>query len=220
MFLKKRLPKQPTDYNGCNKVYKNQKKDLFKDYQIGAVSETYYKEYRNALNSLIKNAKKSHYMAIFTNYKNDIRRIWNAINQLKNNHKISTLNRINVNNKVITNPSEIAESFNEYFVNIAHKLDDQIPPSTISPCAFLQGDYPSSMMVPFTIPQDVASVIKQMKNKKGNTHEIPVSLMKANNEEISIPLSMLFNQSVENSVFPNCLKHATVIPHIQTWRKG
>lgn len=39
-----------------------------------------------------------------------------------------------------------------------------------------------------------------------------MAIIKSNNEEISKPVSILFNQSVENGVFPNCLKHATVIP--------
>ena len=43
-------------------------------------------------------------------------------------------------------------------------------------------------------------------------NESPVSIIKANNEQIAIPLSKLFNQSIEQGIFPHPLKQATVIP--------
>lgn len=62
------------------------------------------------------------------------------------------------------------------------------------------------------IPSDVTSTIKSLKNKKSNANEILVPIIKANNEQLAIPLSKLFNQSIEQGIFPQLLKHATVIP--------
>ena len=50
------------------------KNNLCKDYKVGAVTENQYKLYRNMLNRIISNAKKSYYMNIFTNYKNDTKK--------------------------------------------------------------------------------------------------------------------------------------------------
>ena len=158
-------------------------------------------------------------MNVFTNFKNDTKKIWNAVNQLRNNHKKSYINYMSLNNKILRKPSEISEAFNEYYTNIAPKLDQNIPPATSNPLNFLRGNYPASMSVPPVLPQDVTNIIKSLKNKKGNLNEIPVSLIKANSEQLAIPLSLLFNHSVQKGVFPRCLKHATVIPIHKTGTK-
>ena len=68
------------------------------------------------------------------------------------------------------------------------------------------------MSVHPVIHSDVTSVIKSLKNKKSNANEIPVSIIKDNCEHIAIPLSIIFNQSIGKGIFPQPLKHATVIP--------
>ena len=151
-------------------------------------------------------------MNIFTNFKNDTRKTWNAINQLKNNHKKTYLSYISLNNKILRHPSQISNAINEYYTIIAGNLDNNIPPATINPVTFLRGDYPSSMSVPPVISSDVTSVIKSLKNKKSTANEIPVPIIKANDEQIAIPLSKLFNQSIEQGIFSHPLTHATVIP--------
>ena len=159
------------------------------------------------------------FVNIFTNFKNDTKIIWNAINQLKNNHNKTYLNYISLNNKILRTPSEISNAFNEYYTNIAVNLDNNIPPATIDPIEFLRGDYPTSMCVPPVLHCDVAKVIKSLKNKKSNANDIPVSIIKLNCEQIAIPLSIIFNQSIEQGLFPQPLKHATVIPIYKNGQK-
>ena len=169
-----------------------QKNKLCKDFKIGAVSEFTYKEYRNTLNRLISRAKQSYYMKIFTNFKNNTRTIWNAINQLTNNYKKSSVHSIDHNNELLTTPQKIAEAFNDYYVNIAPNLDHKIPPSTANPLEFLRGDYPTSMLIPIVYPQEVINVILSLKNKKSNPMEIPVSLIKANKDQIAVPICSIY----------------------------
>ena len=77
-------------------------------------------------------------MAQFTNFKNDTRKIWRTIHQLSNhNHKKSDTNHIVCNGKALSDPLEIAQAFNEYYSNIAPKLDNSLPPSTRNPLSFL-----------------------------------------------------------------------------------
>ena len=156
-------------------------------------------------------------MSIFTNFKNDTRKIWKIINQLKNNFKRTYLSYIKMNNEVMRCPSDIAEAFNKYYTNIAPNLDNNIPPSDVNPLDFLRGNYPTSMIVPPVLPRNVAAVINSLKNKKSNSHEISVSLLKANKEQIVVPVSILFNQSIDKGTFPKCLKHTTVI---SIYKKG
>ena len=186
---------------------------LYKDFKIGAVTEFQYKKYRNILNNTIKQAKKIYYITQFTNFKNDTRNIWKIINKLKNNnHKNNDMHHIFYNGNKFTEPSDIAKSFNEYYINIAPNLDENLPPSNINPLSFLRGDYPHSMAVPEIIPQDVICAIESLKNKKCSVNEIPVSILKLYKKQFAIPLTILFNNSINNGKFPQTFKHATVVP--------
>lgn len=154
---------------------------------------------------------------MFSNFRNDTRKIWNEINKLKNTFKKNDLNSIFYDNEILNQPPDIAETFNKFYTNIATDMDRDLPPSNTNPIDFLQGDFPQSILVAPVCPQDLSPVIVNLKNKKGSSHEIPVSLIKSNKEMLSIPLSLLFNQSIATGKFPKCLKHATVIP---IYKKG
>lgn len=165
------------------------------------------------LTSFIRQSKKSYYMTQLTNFKNDTHTIWKIINQLSHhNHKKSASNHIKINGEKVSEPFAISEAFNEYYINIAPKLDQSLPPSTTNPLNFLRGDYPQSMAIPIIIPQDVISVISSLKTKKCNVHEIPVSLLKSNKHIFAIPLSILFSNSINTGKFPELFKHAIVVP--------
>lgn len=189
------------------------KNKLYKDFKIGAVTEQQYKQYRNTLNYTIKQVKQIYYINLFTRFKNDTAKIWKTLNQLSGKSKKDNIQHILYNNEKITGMSEIANSFNEYFIDIPIKLDQNLPPPTADPLTYLLGDYPNSIAVPTICPQDVVQIIKSLKNKKcNNIHEISISVIKTNSYNLAIPLSILFNQSINNGKFPQRLKHATVIP--------
>lgn len=49
-------------------------------------------------------------MAIFTDFKNGTRKIWNTINHLKSDHKKNYLNYISHNIRILKDPLDIAEA--------------------------------------------------------------------------------------------------------------
>ncbi len=155
---------------------------------------------------------KNHIIYAYLPTLKTIQKIWNTINQIYKTNKETDTRYISLNDNKLTNPSEIAEFFNEYYTEIAPKLDNELPLSNINPTTFLTGNYPTSMVViPATTP-DVKSVINSLKNKRGNINEPSVTILKANKEQLAIPLVTPYNQSIRNDKFPQCLKHATVIP--------
>ena len=55
--------------------------------------------------------------------------MWKTINSLLNNEKASTPNCLRLNGHVLTNDKTvIANTFNEYFTNIAATLHSKLPP--------------------------------------------------------------------------------------------
>ena len=185
---------------------------MYKDCKIGVISELKYKEYRNTLNRNIKLAKQSYYINIFTNFKSNTKKIWNTVNQIYKNKRNSDIKSVKQDNISVTDMNQIADIFNKFYCNIAPKLDNEMPPSSINATQFLNGNYPTSMAVPIVCPQDVIKVINSLKNKKSNIKELPVSIIKDNKDTLAIPISILFNQSISEGIFPQTLKHATVIP--------
>ena len=63
-----------------------------------------------------------------------------------------------------------------------------------------------------TTPEKVSDLIQTLSsNKSTGTNSIPTSIFKKIKNEISIPLSAIFNNSFENGIFGNLLKFAKVI---------
>ena len=196
------------------------KNNLYKDFKIGNINENYYKIYRNILNKTIKNAKAQYYMNIFINFKNNTRKIWITINQLNYNNKTTNIDHISCNNNILTNKLDIAKAFNKYYVNIVPELDNNIPPSNTDRLSYLQGNYPTSMAVPKIFRQDVINIMNTVENKKSNINEIPVSLIKTRKHQLTVPIAILFNESITKGKFLQCLKHANVIPIYKKKKKG
>ena len=56
-------------------------------------------------------------------------------------------------------------------------------------------------------------MIASLLNKTSSGHDsVSNTLLKALNESIPYPLSIIFNQSLNQGVFPDLMKHAKVIP--------
>ena len=70
-----------------------------------------------------------YYTRIFNTHKNDIKKTWSFINDtLNKKSKRDTVTKFIVDNKKLIDPDEIANAFNEYFINIGRSLADQIQP--------------------------------------------------------------------------------------------
>lgn len=186
---------------------------LFKMYKLGTVSYNYFKQYRNQLTQAIRYAKASHYRLIFTNFKNNTKKIWQTINELKGNfHNIDTIKSLQYDNKILNDPSDISQAFSNYFSRIAPDLDTNLPSSNKNPRDYLKGNYPNSMVLPIITTHEMNVVIKSLNNKNSDINDISAYIVKRNSDHFSVPLTILFNQSVANGTFPDILKTAKVTP--------
>ena len=129
-----------------------------------------YKTYRNALNRTIKEAKRNYYQDFLTQNKNNAKKIWEATNDLVNqkNKTASAPNTLKKENgEVATNSKEIAEEFNNFFVNIGNSMAKFIPPVdyTFPPITSCSGLSNSVFLEPFT-PNEVNEVIRALNDRK------------------------------------------------------
>ena len=88
------------------------------------ISEKNYKLYRTKLRQIIKDQKSSHFKNRFDKCNGDIKRCWKVLNEMRNKRKKLTFPKyVEFNGSLITNRRLIINQFNNYFVNIANKLN-------------------------------------------------------------------------------------------------
>ena len=89
-----------------------------------------YQAYRARLRKTIREAKRMFYARTFLMYKNDMKKTWGVISDtLKRNRKSKSQAEFIYENHVIRDTDEIANHFNDYFINIARTLSQQIRPT-------------------------------------------------------------------------------------------
>ena len=89
-----------------------------------------YQAYRARLRKTIREAKRMFYARTFLMYKNDMKKTWGVISDtLKRNRKSKSQAEFIYENHVIRDTDEIANHFNDYFINIARTLSHQIQPT-------------------------------------------------------------------------------------------
>ena len=107
-----------------NKFYKKFLKTKSSYYQ------TKFKVYRNKLNHLIKISKRKYYNNdYFSIHLNDGKRIWKGMKQIirTTSQERQALSKVVLNDIEITDPTSIANTFNNYFANIGSDLASAIP---------------------------------------------------------------------------------------------
>ena len=82
-----------------------------------------FKKLRNEVNNSIKNVKKFYYDKIFKSYNGNSRKTWETNNEVtRRKSDKAAINELELNGARITNSTEIAEGFNEYFAEIFPEL--------------------------------------------------------------------------------------------------
>ena len=124
-------------------------------------------------------------------------------------------------NKAITDRVEIANSFNEYFVNIGPNLSEKIDPSVNSTTTYKSYlTEPTNSLLQFTqiSELEVISAINNLENKTSyGCDGISNKLLKLIKNEISKPITLIVNQCLTTGIFPTAFKIAKVKP---IYKKG
>ena len=129
----------------------------------------------------------------------------------------STIN-LKVNGNYYDKPDEVAEHFNNFFVNIGQKLANEIPLSETSQCkSFLNHKVKNTIFLKPPRVNKNFNIINLLKSKKcGDDNVIPSYFVKVVGDILAPYLSYLFFLSFDFGIFPNFLKNASVIPIYKT----
>ena len=176
-----------------------------------------FKSYQTTLRNLIKTAKKSFTHNQFEKCKEDRKKTWKIINELrgKSNKKLKPL--FTINNKKITNRRIIANKFNEYFVSIAKKLNSEMisdvslkTHSLSSFYSFLNPPNINSMVMEDCDEDEIKDIIAEF--SCGKASDIPIKIIKKASPIISHKLSEYYNILMGAGIFPDVLKLGKISP--------
>ena len=86
------------------------------------------KQMRCKANNWKPKLKREHFSSKIEANKGNIKETWKTINQLANNRSNTTeISTIKEGNRVISDPTEIADSMNQFFCSVGKDLSDKIP---------------------------------------------------------------------------------------------
>ena len=182
-----------------------------------------YKSFVNTHNKLVKKTKQKYYFDNFHSIKDNAKELWAEINRIsnlssKNRSTGLTIKNILHNNSIVNDPTQIADTLNNFFCNIGKKLSDNLPPanSTTTYWTNLPKMTPCSFVFDSIEPVEVFNVIYKLKNRKStgldNVQAKFVKFVDEFKDVFSPLLAKLFNMSIMNGIFPTDLKIAKTIP--------
>ena len=172
-----------------------------------------FKTYRETLRRSINEAKKMYYQKVFGLYRNDMKKTWLTIKEtLQRNQKHDLPVEFLMDNRRLTNPDEIANEFNAYFINIGRSLSDQIQ-SQRSSHEYL-GDRANTNFTFTAVNEEcIDTIVKNMKSKSSTGYdEISNKLIKQARSVLVKPLTLLMNPIIHTGEFPDQLKLSRVKP--------
>ena len=115
-----------------------------------------------------------------------------------------------INNKYIPDGKIIANTFNNYFVNIGSSLAKNIQTET-DPLHYIES-LENSIYIPEIYMDEVRTIISAITNSASGNDELPASILKQCTDSYPEPLTHLINLSISLGIVYDELKVARVIP--------
>ena len=166
---------------------------------------------------MIRIAQSTYYVKKLDSVKSNIKSTWRVLNEVIN--KKRSKSRLpssfkTSENVEISDPTEIANKFSNFFSNIGPTLAKKITPtSSVSHRQFLSGCYPQSIFFDDVTAIEIIEISKSFQsNKAAGYDKIPMSIIKRIIDIIAEPIAHIINLSITGGIVPDEMKIARVIP--------
>ena len=176
-----------------------------------------YKKYRNLLSRIIKISKDLYDAELIEKYEDDKRRVWQQINKMtnrKSRKKISVDLLIDSKGNELRDKKEIANNLNDHFNTIGSKMASKFENSARKdPLRHITRSPLCTMYFLFATNDEISKLINELEAKKATGPDgISAYLVKISHEVLAPRLTMIFNKCIKESIFPDLLKIAEIIP--------
>ena len=201
MHLKNKIFKR---YVNCKDVAK--KADIFNE----------FKTIKNEVTSITRASKKNYYQNYFSKHKEDLKKTWEGIREIiniksKNNDHPTCITH---NNKNITDPTDIADTFNDYYTSIAENiLAKRKFNGHKSFKDYLKNPLNNTITLYDCSDKEIVQILLSIHPKKAvGPNSIPTDILRMLANDVAKPLAAIFNLSFRTGQFPALLRLAKAIP--------
>ena len=204
------------------------KRCIFKKEKLFRLSRVYhpnqatrirkYNKYKKTLENALFAAQCNFYSNKIIECQNRSKALWKVINEITQRKKKTNgiLQKLRLENgRFIENPSDIAKTLNEYFVNVGPNLAKKLPLSNTAFENYLnENNSPNnSFYLAPTTPKEISDTGSSFSSSMCEAPDlISPKFFKMCAGPLSGILAKLINQCFTNGYFPKCLKLAKVIP--------
>ncbi len=147
------------------------------------------------------------------------KKTWNTLNDLMNRNVTNCeISEILTNTGLSSEPSKISETFNEFFTLIGPEISNAVPKINTDPLSYMpQINDDIKFDIGNFSPSHIVDLLKTMPNKASNDFfGINMRLIKHVMHPISVPLSHIFNLSLNSGHFPKKFKLSRTVPIFKT----
>jgi len=186
--------------------------------------KNYYKNFRNKVTQLIRNAKNKYYKSELEKANGNPKMSWKLINKfIGRGHKQNIMKNTILHDGIELNLKEnsqiISNKFNDFFINVASDLLTKLKKqqNEIHNLDILSDDHiPSKSIVNQFILTNEREIINQITKLKNDSSPgldgITVNLLKENKSTLANPLKHIFNLSLSNAIIPDLFKLSIITP--------
>ena len=192
-------------------------KQLFKKSLTDPSYQIKYNNYLKCLNKIKRAAKLGYYQQKCTDYKQNTKKLWGLINKInkKTVDKSTLITKIKKDNIIYQTGSDVSNILAKHFATIGKTYAEKIE-QPLTPLKEYLNKIPinnNSMYLSPTCENEISKLIKQLPNKKSHGYDkINNCLLKELRPVITLPLTIAFNKSLEEGIFPDCMKDADTVP--------
>ena len=169
------------------------------------------------LKRLIKRARIEYYNGKCVEVKGNMKILWFIINHAirKHSDKSTIIDQLKVENIMLYGPKLIANEMAKYFSRIGKTYADKTPTPQHSLEHYLSkiSNNKSSIFLAPTTKAEICNLINKLPNKRSHGPDgLSNCILKQLKDELVHPLEILFNNSLDEGVFPQQMKEAYVVP--------
>ena len=168
----------------------------------------YFHRLRNDVVAMIRKAKQDYYTKVYgilSNKRTETKKWWLTLKHVCSWNTKKSISSIIENGTVLLNPVDKANALNDYFA--AQWVTDDLS----SPLPDVQGKTDQKLENFIIGEQEVHDLLTKLKVcKTGGPDGLPNKVLRLFAPYIYIPLTKLFNLSLNTSTFPNLWKEANV----------
>ena len=176
------------------------------------------------MTTILRLAEREYYDKLLEKNKCNVKLMWHTLNVLVK-AKVSNFfpEEFIYNDNTLNTPVDIANGFNEFFVNVGPVLASKIisPDSKLHIYDYMKNKNNDSMFIEETSSDEIKKIVNAFSNKSScDVNDISMSLVKRVFESLVEPFVYICNLSFNTGTFPDNMKIAKVVPLYKSGSKN